>query len=76
MLKEKNEKLNLINTSTSEDLRNPNWKMIDYNTSGDTATVLHQDKSGKKYKSITKFMGYKDAFGNPVIRYQEIYEVM
>ncbi|WML35379.1 hypothetical protein [Clostridium sp. OS1-26] len=68
--------MNLISTSTNEDLRDPKWKMIDYNTVGDTTTVIHQDtKTGKKFKSITKFTGYDDAFGNPVIRHQELYEL-
>jgi hypothetical protein len=65
----------LVAQSSSEDLRKPSWKMKCFSKQGDNLIQVYSAEEGKTVQAITKFTGYEDAFGNPVIAYQEIYEL-
>lgn len=69
--------MKLIKESFSEDLRKKEWKQTNciINNKLDRYEQDFEATDGNKYHTETKFCGYDDAWGNPVIAYQFLYEV-
>jgi hypothetical protein len=64
-----------IDVSYDKDLRQPEWKMLSSKMENGLLIMEHLDSlTNNKFISKTRFAEYDDAFGKPVILYQEIWE--
>lgn len=67
--------LKKIDVSYDKDLREPYWKILNTRYEGDILVIEHLDPlTNNKFISKTRFAGYEDGMGKPVILYQEIWE--
>jgi hypothetical protein len=66
--------LKKIDVSYDKDLRQPEWKMLSNKMEDGLLIMEHLDSlTNNKFKSKTRFAGYEDGKGKPVILYQEIW---
>lgn len=66
--------LKKIDVSYDKDLREPYWKMLSNKMDDGILVMEHLDPlTNNKFVSKTRFAGYDDGMGNPVILYQEIW---